>query len=370
MLGAVTVLAGMPLLAHHSLDAEFDDKKPVTLKGIVTKFEWLNPHAFISVDVTDAKGAVTNWALELASTSELKSAGWTRESLKVGDSMTADARLARDGSKRASAKTVTLATGKALSNVFSNLPVAAPRNAHSKPAPKWPDGHPRLGAEPGHRGYWSSPSVGGLYEGSAGNIRMNRDGLLLNIADAGKVAPFKPWAKGLYELRQRTLLKDDPIISCLPASGPRQFQVAQGVQLIEQPDRQRIFVMSGGGNRNWRILYLDGRQIPTSDDVNPTYFGYSSGKWDNETLVMNVGVFSERFWFTNGGLPHTESLRLTERYSRPDFDTLKYEVTVNDPGTYTRPWTGGWTLQWIPEKDLEEFFCQDNVPPHMVGPKQ
>jgi hypothetical protein len=174
------------------------------------------------------------------------------------------------------------------------------------------------------------------------------------------VAPFQPWAKGLYEYRQRMLLKDDPMVSCLPPGGPRQFQAPHGLQILEQPDRQRIFVLSGGGNRNWRLIYLDSRELPTSDDASPTYFGYSSAKWDKDTLVVSVNGFNERFWFTNGGLPHTESLKLTERISRPDFNTLKYEVTVDDPGAYTRPWSGGWTLQWVANEDMEQYFCQDN----------
>jgi hypothetical protein len=198
---------------------------------------------------------------------------------------------------------------------------------------------------------------------------MTPEGLLLNIADAGKVAPFQPWAKGLYEYRQRVLLKDDPTISCLPPSGPRQFQAPYGFQIVEQPDRKRLFVMSAGGNRNWRLIYLDGRTFPENDDVTPTYFGYSAGSWQGDTLVVNTYGFNERFWFVNGGLPHTESLRLIERISRPDFNTLKYEVTVNDPGAYTRPWTGGWTVRWVPNEDPEEYFCQDNNrdPEHPVG---
>jgi hypothetical protein len=189
---------------------------------------------------------------------------------------------------------------------------------------------------------------------------MDNQGLLASVSDAGKVAPFQPWAKGLYEYRQRMLLKDDPMVSCLPPGGPRQFQAPHGLQILEQPDRQRIFVLSGGGNRNWRLIYLDSRELPTSDDASPTYFGYSSAKWDKDTLVVSVNGFNERFWFTNGGLPHTESLKLTERISRPDFNTLKYEVTVDDPGAYTRPWSGGWTLQWVANEDMEQYFCQDN----------
>jgi hypothetical protein len=148
--------------------------------------------------------------------------------------------------------------------------------------------------------------------------------------------------------------------SCLPPGGPRQFQVPYGLQIVEQPDRQRIFVMSGGANRNWRLINLDGRALPTTDDGVSVYYGNSAGRWEGDTLMVTSTGYNERFWFSNGGLPHTENLKLSERISRPDFDTLKYEVTVDDPATYTRPWTSGWTLQWIPDQEMEEYFCDDN----------
>ncbi len=361
-------LAAIPLRAHHEMAAEFDDKKPITLRGTVTKFEWNNPHVYVFVDAT-INNDRADWAVEFASPSDLRKLGWTRDSLKAGDSVTVEASMARDGSKNAGGKTVALAGGKKLGTVSDDVLASAPKAQGSKPTPRLPDGHPRLGPLPGEKGYWAFPSVPGLVENTAGNLRMNAHGLLANIADAGKVAPFQPWAKGLYEYRQRALLKDDPMVSCLPPGGPRQFEAPHGLQLMEQPDRQRLFVLSGGGNRNWRLIDMDGRALPQSEDVSPTYFGYSSGKWEGDTLVINSVGYTERFWFTNGGLPHTEFLKLTERISRPDFNTLKYEVTVDDPGAYTRPWTGGWTLQWVPNEDIEQFFCQDNPrdAEHMVG---
>ena len=189
----------------------------------------------------------------------------------------------------------------------------------AKPTPRWPDGHPRLGVVPGEKGYWANPSAASLVETTAGNIRMDNNGLLANLDDASKVAPFQPWAKGLYEYRQRTLLKDDPMLSCLPPAGPRMFQVAHGVQFLEQPERRRVFVMSGGGNRNWRLIYLDGRALPQSEDVTPTYFGYSSGHWDGDTLVVESDAFIERFWFSNGGLPHTEGPAPYRKVFAPGF---------------------------------------------------
>ncbi len=341
-----------PALAHHSMAAEYDDKKPVTLRGAVTKFDWTNPHVWVWIDVA-ASGGTTNWGVELPSRVELRRAGWTGDSVKVGDVVTVEGSAARNGDKQIGGKSVMLASGKKLPIVAPPLDFAQ----GSKPTPRWPDGHPRLGFVPGVTGYWASVPGSNLFETGA-KVRMNADGLLLNIADAGKVAPFQPWAKGLYEYRQRTLLKDDPMASCLPPGGPRQFQTANGIQILEQPERKRIFVMSGGGNRNWRLINLDGR-AHQPDDVVPTYYGDSVGKWEGDTLVIDTLGFNERFWFANGGLPHTENLHLTERLSRPDFNTLKYEVTVNDPGAYTRPWSSSLTLKWVPNQEIPEYFCDE-----------
>jgi hypothetical protein len=359
----------LPLSAHHELRAEFDEQKPVSLHGIITRFDWNNPHAFLYVDVNGPNGEIVNWAVEWASPIELRMAGWTRDAVKVGDSVTITGWLARDGSKLASGRTLVLASGKRLAEA-PETEAAVSARAAVKPTPRWPDGHPRLGVVAGETGYWASPSAASLVETTAGNVRMDTNGLLANLGDAGKVAPFQPWAKGLYEYRQRALLKDDPMLSCLPAAGPRLFQVAHGVQFLEQPERKRIFVMMGGGNRNWRLIYLDGRALPQSEDVTPTYWGYSSGHWEGDTLVVESDAFNERFWFSNGGLPHTEALRLTEKFSRPDFNTLRYEVQVNDPGAYTRPWSSSWTLRWVADREVPEYFCQDNSKdePHMVGP--
>jgi hypothetical protein len=106
------VVTAASLAAHHSFAAEYDAAKPVTLKGAVTRVEWTNPHARFYVDVKDDKGTVTNWNLELASPNVLTRQGWTRKSLTVGDVITVEGSLARDGSKMANARTVTLASGK------------------------------------------------------------------------------------------------------------------------------------------------------------------------------------------------------------------------------------------------------------------
>ena len=110
--GLLLVLSVVPARAHHSFDAQYDRNKTIVMKGTVTKVEWTNPHARFYVDVKDEKGKVVNWNMELGSPNGLRRAGWSRSTLKAGDSVSVTASLARDGSKMANAREVMLADGK------------------------------------------------------------------------------------------------------------------------------------------------------------------------------------------------------------------------------------------------------------------
>jgi hypothetical protein len=111
---ALDAALAAPLIAHHSFAAEFDATKPITLKGIVTRIDWNNPHVWFYINVTDEAGRVTRWGLEMGPPHQLQTRGWLRETMKIGDEVTVDGSLARDGSKKANARTVTTADGRKL----------------------------------------------------------------------------------------------------------------------------------------------------------------------------------------------------------------------------------------------------------------
>lgn len=345
------------LRAQDGSSANYDSSRQVKLQGPVTRVDWTNPHAYIFVNVRDGNGTVANWAVEIGNPLDLEHGGWKRSTVHVGDLVSVSGSPARGQTHRTRATSVNLTrTGLDLLDYrggFTNLPKPAP-------TPRWPDGQVRLGPAPGEKGYWNAAS-NNLVDSAAGDIQMDGEGLLQNVSDAGRVAPMQPWAQAVYEHRQRTLLKDDPFLRCLPPGGPRQFQTPHGFQFIEQRELGRILVLLGGGDRNWRTIFTDGRPLAQADEVVRGYYGTSVGHWEKDTLIVDSTGFNEKFWFASGGLPHTEALRLTEKFSRPDLGTLKYEVTVDDPRTYTRPWTGGWNIPWVAGQEIQEYFCEENA---------
>jgi len=354
---ALGILLVTAISAQHT--ATYDNDRKVTLKGAVTRMDWVNPRSYFFVDVRDSAGTTANWAVEFGNPLELEKAGWKANSLKIGDVVSVEGIPARGPANQALALSVVLAsTGKKL---FVGAPQQRRAAVPAQPVPRWPDGRVRLGPPLGKKGYWGAASTPALLENTGAKIPMNSEGILANLADAGRIAPFLPWAKAVYEYRQRTLLKDDPISRCIPPGGPRQFQMPNGFQFIEQRDLGRILVLLGGSDRNWRIIYTDGRAQGEPDEVVRGYYGNSVGHWEGDTLVVDSIGFNEKFWLSAGGLPHTEALHLVEHISRPDFNTLKYEVTVDDPRAYTRKWNGGWTVQWVPDQEIQEYFCEENA---------
>jgi hypothetical protein len=214
-------------------------------------------------------------------------------------------------------------------------------NQATEPAPRLSDGTVNLGSDKEHKGYWEiRPGLGGF-------------------RPAG--VPFQPWAQALFQYRQKSM-KDSPLVDCVPATGPS-FLNAPGFEFVDVPELKQIFILDMAGPHSWRVIYMDGRQHPKGDDLKPTFLGHSVGHWEGDTLVVDTVGLNEKQWPV-GAFPTTDQLHLTERISRPNLKTLKYELTVDDPGAYTKPWSGEWTItektasKWN-TGEMFEYICED-----------
>ncbi|HEX6997854.1 MAG TPA: hypothetical protein VF322_06895 [Gammaproteobacteria bacterium] len=189
-------------------------------------------------------------------------------------------------------------------------------------------------------------------------------GIMEPIAPADQL-PFKPWAKALFEARQVHQL--EPHARCKASASARQFLTPYGVEFVELPEFQRLYIFDIGGPHTFRTVYMDGRSHPR--DLEPTYYGHSIGWWEGDTLVIDTVGYNEGFWMDRRGLPHTEQMHTVERFTRIDSETIDYEITVHDPGAYTAPWTASFQLQWDRGQELFEYVCQQANYAHelMVG---
>jgi hypothetical protein len=176
--------------------------------------------------------------------------------------------------------------------------------------------------------------------------------------------PFQPWARALYQYRAGRTDLYPPLVRCKPSAGPGFFN-APGFEIVDTPELKKIFILNIAGPHSWRVIYMDGRPHPTGDDLRRSFLGHSVGHWEGDTLVIDTVGFNEKQWIA-GSYPTTEQLHLTERISRPNLKTISYEYTVDDPGAYTAPWTGRWTIadktasSWIAGGEMFEYICQDS----------
>jgi hypothetical protein len=238
--------------------------------------------------------------------------------------------------------------------------------APSRPTPHWPDGRLNLGSPEGEKGLWA-PS--GIVQLSLNPNSVNRAGANTHLPNNIKLedVPFQPWARALHAARQAAFESDEPHTRCKPSGAARQFITPYGVEFVDLPELKRIYIFDIGGPHTFRTIYMDGRPHPKNLD--PSYYGHSIGRWEGDALVVDTVGFNEKFWIDREGSPHTDKLHLIERFTRPDFNTLQYELTVDDPGAYTATWTGGFLLRWSAGTELFEYSCQENnrSPEGMVG---
>jgi len=216
------------------------------------------------------------------------------------------------------------------------------------PTPRTPDGKVILGGEvAGKNGVWT-PQIG-ITEPAA---------KLENVS-------FQPWAKALYDERQKHEL--EPHARCKPSGAARQFMTPYGVEFVEIPELKRMIIYDIGGPHTFRTIYMDGRNHP--ENLTPTNYGHSIGWWDKDTFVVDTVGYNEDFWLDRRGLPHTEQLHTIEHFTRTDKNTIDYKITIDDPGAYTKPYEGGFNLRYNENQELFEYVCQQANYAHelMVG---
>jgi hypothetical protein len=222
-----------------------------------------------------------------------------------------------------------------------------PRDARGKPnlsapAPKSADGHSDIS------GVWSPNTAP------------------LQVIAPTVAIPFQPWSRALTEERADGARgKDDPAAYCIPGM-PKLVVLPYPYKIVQAPGMMLILYE---GFTTYRQIFTDGRPLPK--DAEPTWLGYSTGKWEGDSFVVDTVNINERTWLDNAGRPHSNAMRLTERYHRRDFGHLEMQLTIDDPKAYTKPWTVSENAVLLPDTDLLEYICsEDNKDiPHLVGNK-
>jgi hypothetical protein len=210
--------------------------------------------------------------------------------------------------------------------------------------PRTSDGKPNLTA-PAPKSADGRPDLSGLWRADPG-------GYSLNIVSDLKASEIMPWADELYRKRSEEFGKDFPGYRCMPDIGP--FATFGLFKLLQTPST--VAMLTEGGPH--RQILSDGRALPV--DPNPTWQGYSVGRWDGDTFVVESAGFNDLTWLDFGGHPHTEALRVTERFRRPDFGHMKIEITFEDRKAYTRPWTIALEATYAADTELLETVCNEN----------
>ena len=237
--------------------------------------------------------------------------------------------------------------------------------------PRLPNGKPNLSA-PAPRTADGKPDLSGIW-GWEDNRPCPPDGCadqkvgqeFINIGWSLKEGlPLQPWAAELKKTRTAANDKDDPQTRCLPRGGIRVLTDGLYKKFVQTPG---LLLILSERNASYRQIFTDGRPLP--DDPNPSWNGYSSGKWEGDTLVIQSNGFLDGSWLDATGSPLTESAKVTERFRRPSFGKMEIEITVDDPKAYTRPWTVKLNQPIVVDTELLDYICLENERDvsHLVG---
>jgi hypothetical protein len=225
--------------------------------------------------------------------------------------------------------------------------------------PRLADGRPNLKA-PAPRLLDGKVSFSGIWEVTPDTV-MPTDGrirskFIYDIAAARPGgAPFRPAARAVWTERQRTLGVGAPTERCLPHGIPDAMLTATlPFKMVQTPGLTIILFEEFN---NWRQVFTDGRALPV--DPQPAWLGYSVGRWDGDTFVIETAGFNDKSWLDAGGTPHSESLRVIERLRRIDFGHMEIDFHFDDPETFTEPWSATVPFHLLPDTDLLEHHCDN-----------
>jgi hypothetical protein len=165
--------------------------------------------------------------------------------------------------------------------------------------------------------------------------------------------PFSPWALAVVKQRKQSGL--DPHVQCMPSNFPRMYTLPHFTRFVQTPG---LLVLLNEFNASYRQIFTDGRPLPV--DPQPSWNGYSTGKWEDSALVVETNGFRDDLWMDMTGSPLTAAAKVTERFRRPDFGTLRIEATVNDPTAYTKPWTMTLIERLVVDTEMIDEVCLEN----------
>jgi hypothetical protein len=237
----------------------------------------------------------------------------------------------------------------ALASVLS-APAAAQWIKYPTPGvPRLPDGKPNISA-PAPKTADGKPDLTGIWlAGRAGQYKYD-----YNVALDQPPELIQPAAQALRRQRVQDFRKDSPLAHCLPVSVP--FLDTRGMSRIVQTPGL-IVIMYESPNSPHRTIFTDGRGLP--EEMSPTWLGYSVGRWEGDTLVVTTAGFNDKGWLDVGGLPQTETLRLTERYRRPDFGHMEMDLTFDDPKTFAKPFSLHMVKNFVADTEILEDVCDN-----------
>jgi hypothetical protein len=359
---AAVLFAAFPTAAHHSNSA-YQVDQIVTLTGTVKEWRWMNPHTWLYMTVEGENGETREWAVEGRPPGILGRAGWSSTILEPGERVTVHASPAKNGDPEGIIARVTKADG----TVLGNAPNFNREAEASAARPLAPSAAP-AGARPSFAGVYYPAQQGAQAAAPARpsgplppptRSSPTSDGSQGRGPDAPKLTPeyLAKW-NVLAASRISGSYEYDNIANCLPPGMPAMMSAAYGMEIMQ--DEQKITIFSEHQDALRRI-FLDGRKPSATVLADPTYAGYSTGRWEGDTLVVDTVALTTKSYI-DGSSPHSEKMTVQERIRWVD-GVLENQITVNDPEALTEPWrvVRRYRKASYPNDELREFACAEGL---------